>query len=544
MPSMTRRSFAGSALAVSTAAALGSTVLSGCSSSPAPGGASNGSVASLLPHHIPYTGVKPDYPALSDSTPAGFTNYPAHPQVAYRGKPGDGTKITGISQLNGPLPPALGKNPYWQELNRRLGSPIEIQEVTAGADFVAKIATIEASGDLPDLMQLSPAVPSLGQFVQAKMVDLAPYLEGDKISKYPFLANIPTDFWRGCVYGGRLAGIPISRGAASSRVMFYRADVLAKLGINSVEVNSFQDFANLVGEVTSARANRWGLAASPLDYIRQMYAIPNNFARQKDGSFVSAYEDARQKDALEASRKLQAKGVINPDMASAQPAQRSQWFISGTGAFNWSPYTGWPGASGSATPTEPGTRIGLLPVPGFDGGTGRGWVGALNNNMVSIPSSAKDRIETLLAVIDWLAAPFGTDEYLFQHYGIEGVHYTLKGTNPQPVVAKANDLSLGINYLGAGPYVLYDTQDPTFVPTVHTHMATFMRNATVDPTNLYYSATFGSTGARLTSAIQAVELDIIYGRRSVSSWDSAVRDYLDGGGTQIKSELAEAAKDA
>ncbi|MHA4819846.1 extracellular solute-binding protein [Streptomyces aculeolatus] len=544
MAAMTRRAFNGSALGAGVATALSGPLLSGCSDSAGSGGGAGQASGDVLPRHIAFAAVKPDYPALGNGTPAGFTSYPSDPKVAYKGKPGDGEAVTGIAQLNGPVPPSLEDNQYWQELNKRAGSPLQIQSVTAGTDFVAKITALQASGDLPDLMQLSSAIPSLGEFVQAKMVDLAEYLAGDKVKKYPFLANIAPEFWRACVYNGRLAGIPIPRGAGSSRVMLYRADLLDKAGIKDPEVGSFEDFGDLLAEVTSARSNQWGLAANPLDYIRQMFSIPNNFSQNNDGSFVSAYEHERQKDALEAARKLQQKGVINPDVAGAQPPQRDQWFKAGEGVVNWSPYTGWPGSVGSTAGLDPDMRIGVLPMPGFDGGRGRGWVGSLTNNMVSIPTSSQDRIETLLAVVDWLSAPFGTSEYLFQRYGIEGVHYELDGANPKAVSGKAEELPIGVVYLGSGPFVLYGPEDSTFVPAAHESLSGYMRNAVVDPTNLYYSPAYGSNGGRLLSTMVAVELDIVYGRKPVSAWDAAVREYLDGGGTQIKTELAAAAKDA
>jgi putative aldouronate transport system substrate-binding protein len=535
MADMTRRNFLGSAIGVSAAVLTGGTLLSACSEREAPSAAGNSSV----PDHIPFTGVTPDFPALPNGTVAGFNSYPASPKSAYNGKPGDGKPVTGLAQLNGPLPPSVDSNQFWQELNNRTGSPMQIQLVNAGNDFIAKVATLQASDQLPDLMQLNPAVPSLSQFLRAKMLDLSPYLAGDKVKEYPFLANIPTQFWKACLYDGRLAGIPISRGSASSYVMFYRDDVVNKLGVK-VDVTSYQTFSDLLTELTDARANRWGLAASPLDFIRQMYAIPNNFRRESNGSFVSAYEDPKQKEALEAARKLQAKGVINPDMAASTPAQRAQWFNSGTAVFNWSTYTGWLSVTGA----NKDARIGVLQVPGFDGGKGQGWAGNLTNNIVSIPASAKDRVKTLLKVVDWLSAPFGSAEYLFQRYGVEGVHYTLDGTNPKPITAKANELALGHNYLGSGPFVLFGPQDPTYAKGVHTHMSTYMDNAVLDPTQIYYSATYGSKGGKLGGAIRALELDIIYGRKPVSDWDAAVKDYLAGGGSEIKTELAQAAEKA
>ena len=540
MADISRRTLLGFGLSIGAVAGTG--LLAGCV--PAPAGSTGATAGSgLLPNYIPFSGIEPDYPALPNGTLAGFDRYPAVPLRVYKGKPGDGKPVSGIVQLGGPQPPGLNQNPYWQQLNTRVGSPMELQEVTAGADFVAKIATIQASGAFPDLMQLSPAIPSLGAFVKAKMIDLSDYLSGDKIKNYPLLANIPTDFWQACVFDGQLAGIPISRGPASSRVMFYRADLAAKLGIDGADITDFAAFRDALVEATDARAGRWGMVNNPLDYIRQMYSIPNNFAQRSNGSFTSAYENEHQKDALESARKLQELGVIQPDMASTTPVQAASKFGAGEGVFTWSSYTGYIGQYSTYHATNPAFAIGMLQVPGFDGGKGIGWRGNLNNNMVSIPIDSKARIETLLEIVSWLAAPFGSEEYLFQRYGIEGVHYSLDKTNPVPDPDKVTEI-LYPNYLGSGPYVLYAPQAPTFVRDVHAHMSSYLDDAVVDPTNLYYSQTYSSKSAQLLTTMQAVELDIIYGRQPVSAWDGAVRSYLDAGGTAIKNELARAAEKA
>ncbi len=121
----------------------------------------------------------------------------------------------GFVQLGGPQPHGLNQNPFWQELDTRVGSAMELQEITASADLVAKIATIQAGDGYPDLVQPSPASPGMGAFVKAKMIDLTEYLGGEEIKEYPLLANIPTDFWKECVYDGQLDGISMSRGLAS-----------------------------------------------------------------------------------------------------------------------------------------------------------------------------------------------------------------------------------------------------------------------------------------------------------------------------------------
>jgi putative aldouronate transport system substrate-binding protein len=50
--------------------------------------------------------------------------------------------------------------------------------------------------------------------------------------------------------------------------------------------------------------------------------------------------------------------------------------------------------------------------------------------MTAMKKTSPDRVEELLRIHDWIASPFGTEEYLFVEYGSEGRDYRLDGTDP------------------------------------------------------------------------------------------------------------------
>src|SRR5699024_4308840 len=104
-------------------------------------------------------------------------------------------------------------NKFWQEMNTRVGSPLDIS-LTSSGDYDAKFATVVAGNQLPD-MYLVGRMTSLPKFMTSKAADLTDHLGGDKILDYPALANIPTESWRQCIYGGAIRALPIQRGLVS-----------------------------------------------------------------------------------------------------------------------------------------------------------------------------------------------------------------------------------------------------------------------------------------------------------------------------------------
>src|SRR5690606_38929905 len=103
--------------------------------------------------------------------------------------------------------------------------------------------------------------------------------------------------------------------------------------------------------------------------------------------------------------------------------------------------------------------FGGMPVPGFDGGEGVAHLAAPVWAIGAISKGNEERVETLLHVWNYLAAPFGSKEQLTVLYGREGVDYELDGSDPvQTEQGKKNAMLL--TTIVCAPQMAYYPNDP------------------------------------------------------------------------------------
>ncbi|MFI9550871.1 extracellular solute-binding protein [Nonomuraea endophytica] len=526
---LSRRSFLGAAvLAVAATPVLAACGSGGGPAGPAPAG------AGTLPTYVPFNGVAPDSPGAAGRASDVFFRYPASPARAIAAIPGDGKPFTALT-IADIAPPALGANQFWQRVNERIGSPYQ-PSFAPGADYPAKFATVSAGGAMPDFFTVLPDTPSQTELFAATALDLSEHLAGDAIKDYPSLANIPTESWRGTVFNGRIYALPITRGIQNTWVMYSRKDLLAAAGITA-DPRDFADFEAQLKALTDPSRNRWALASVPLDYVRQMLGVPNRWSAE-GGTLTSALSHAAQQEALEATRKLVEAGYVNPDAATSPNERQKTWLLAGSSAFGWFTLSAWPTlkTEGSGAYDARGTT-----VPGFAaGGVGRAWLGDPNHSIVGISKANKDRVKTILKMADWLATPFGTEEYLFRNYGVEGVHYTMADGTPTPIADKSPERSLGLSYLSAPPRVNFAPLKEVLLANQKFEFAV-TENAVGNAATGLYSNTQSRRGVALDTAIKNLELDIVLGRKPVSAWAAGVQTYLNNGGKAIAAELQKAA---
>ncbi|MFC4036607.1 extracellular solute-binding protein [Streptomyces polygonati] len=537
-PRMDRRSFLRSAAFASVGAAGGG-LLSACSSSSA-GTADNAADNSAveLPAYQPYTAVRPDYPGNAQGLLNGFSGYPAHPARTIGAPPAHGGTISAFVETGSPIPPGLGSNPYWQELNKRVGAKLDLTIVPA-ADLTTKFATLIAGGDLPDFMvpPLPPlaGVRGLPQFLAAKCQDLTEFLSGDAVKEYPYLANITTDAWRSCVFDGGIYGLPVSRGVAGS-LMFYRADLFDTLGADP-NPSSYAEFFQLCKDVTDAKKGRWALvtAGSAVAFVAQMLGVPNGWS-EKNGKLTSSYEDERYKQTLSQVRTMVQAGVIHPD--SFDPAAPwKQWFNAGNGLMGEDRYTAWPQYYADNVAGSAFEVAGMRP-PKFDGGGFAGtWQSPPVNNFTPLKKASASRIRELLSVANWLAAPFGTEEYLFRKFGLPGTDYSLRNGGPAPTQAGLAQTVLGIRYITDAPDTIFVPGDSEATKACYDYQRAIIPTSVKDPTVSLFSETYSRTGAVLAQHLSDAANDILTGRKSISSWDTAVGQWRSSGGDKMRAEF-------
>lgn len=520
-----RRAFIGGGLA-----GIG-LLMAGCTPSTTASG-TGGVTGEQLPTYQPYAGVTPDLPAIPGRTSDGFFRYPAAPVPFSSRPPGDGRAITAMAPASFAVPPGVEQNQFWQELNRRVGSKVEMT-LTPFGEYNAKFATTVAGRKLPDMYSVGDT-QSLPQFMASQAADLTPYLRGDAIAAYPALAAIPSDSWRGCVFDGKIRALPIQRGLVNLPTVFLREDLQSEYGISGLP-KDFDELSAMSQQVTGG--NRWAWGSLPLPYVRSMLDVPSIWAIEDD-EFVTTLWDERHETALEAVRKLQDAGTINPDAASAPTSTRKQWFGAGTSFFLEDSFLAWFSLYVQHA-AVPGIRIAAMPVIGFDGGAGTQFVPDPNFGITAINASS-DRVETLLEVANWMAAPFGTEEYLFSHFGVEGVHYDLDGSDPVARGDRAGELNVGNIYMSDAPRVLYSAGRADTVQLAYDHQQRVTEQSRKDATLGLYSETAARRLGSLQATLSSAEQDIVLGRRPVSDWKQVVDDFLQGGGNTIRDEYAAA----
>ena len=184
--------------------------------------------------------------------------------------------------------------------------------------------------------------------------------------------------------------------------------------------------------------------------------------------------------------------------------------------------------------------VNMLDVPGFDGGEGKPWMGSALNNVTSFSKASKHSAETLLKIANWMAAPFGTEEYLFRKYGVAGRHYTLQGTDPVPTKVGVVETGIGLQYISDSQLALYWAGKPDVPQKQHAIQEKAASRLVYDASYGLYSDTQSKKQTQLTKTMTDLEGQIVQGRKPVSDWTAAVQTWKSSGGDKIRGELQDA----
>lgn len=527
-PIVTRRTVLSSAAGVTAAATLGIGI-SGCGGTSDPGNSSSRNQGIKLPAYVPYTGVRPDYPANAMGVQDGYRSYPSERPRLYDKAPGSGGEIhaDGIISL---APSPVTKNAFWQEMNKRLGVTLKFS-VSTSADHARKLATTVAGGDYPDFLQIRTSIgelPNTPEILKAHFTDLTEYLSGDAVKKYPSLANIPTRSWKSCLFNGGIYALPISRPTFGG-VTYIRSDLANAKGLN-YKVTSPDDYLELCKALTDPKSNKWAVGG-PINHmfdIQSWFGCPNWWA-QKDGKFTSIFETDNMRGALDFANKMFKAGVFHPDAFAADSTTALTWLRAGTTAIFSSGSAGYIDYMTGGREQNPNFDVDLIPPFAADGGTPRLSIADGIYSVTAIKKGTPAKVEELLRIADWLAAPFGTEEYTVKTYGVEGTHYTWKDGQP---TAKTDggtkaDKSIPVGYICSAPPVLYSAKYPDRVAAQHELETQFLKNVREDASLGLYSDTKAKNWPAVNTNLNKVIGDVIQGRKNLSEWDEAVATYQD-----------------
>ncbi|HEX3812173.1 MAG TPA: extracellular solute-binding protein [Mycobacteriales bacterium] len=535
---LNRRHFLQKAGSTAALAAASGPLLAGCHSSKNKNTAESNTKVKV-PTYTPYGAVRADLAGNPAGLQDAYLRYPANAKKAVASPPGKGGDFTPMTLIYGAVPPGPGSNKYWQELNKRLGVNLKLN-VVPDADYDNKFAAVVAGGDLPDTILIRNNPAHLPQLLSAKAQNLTEFLSGDAVKDYPFLANLPTDSWRSTIYDGGIYGLPIPR-AAIGNALFVRTDIIKARGLDP-DPKSFADFRTLCKGLIDKKKNRWA-AANPwgiLTFVQEMLKAPNGW-KEDGGKFTSAIETDETRRAIDAITQIAKDGSFHPDafaVGTTGTTKVKQWMYSGAVSVDQDGFKAW-STDVWATSKPLQANINAIVAPGYDGGPGSHYSGSGVFAITALKKASKERTKEVLSICNWLAAPFGTDEYLFLKYGIKGTDYTLKDTDPILNTLGASETSVPIKYIVDGPDILYSPGQEALARAEYAYQQKAIPVLIKNPTVGLFSDTNSSKGAELTKTLTDLQTQIFQGRKKLSDWDDAVKAWRTGGGDTIRKEYQE-----
>ena len=431
---MSRRGFL-TASAGTLGAVAAAPLLAACGSGGAPAktGAATGSLLQqILPHYKVSDLVKPDYPSVSGSSPA-YLNYPANLVKTVAEIPGSGGSYTGITPLWGTIPAA--NNPFYQAVNKALGATLTVAPAN-GNNYATILPPLFSGNKLPDWIQVPTfwAPPlNFGKAAADRLADLTPYLAGNKINQYPNLAAVFSNGWQATVWDDKLYGFPsYTAGFNVGYQLYYRADVLEKLGVGTPTIKSMDDLFSLAKEINDPKAKRWALG-DIFSYLFQPYDYQGWMYNDK-GQLITKYESEGMIESINWMAKAIKAGYVHPDQVAGNYGNGVTEFYGGQMLIVSDGMGAWNAADAQkGQAANPGyTRASFdfftadgTGTPGVELEAATAWTSYLNKRL------SKSQIEEVLRIANYLAAPFGSVEYNLLNYGVEGVDYTSSADGPK-----------------------------------------------------------------------------------------------------------------
>jgi putative aldouronate transport system substrate-binding protein len=504
-----------------------------------------------MPAYVAPQGVAADLPSTADGIDPGYFSYPKQPYTAVKDPPGKGDDVTIMTwNLQTPLRP-LEENPHWQAINKQVGANLKLTAI-GFADYSTKLATTMSGGDLPDVLYIAPGtnIQGFSEFLKTQCADLTTYLAGDAVKQFPNLATNSAAAWKSTIYNGAIYGVPIPY-SAYLWVLWMHKEQLDRAGVQSP--TTADDFKKVLQAVTrpdedlyailNEASGAYGVTAGGGLYP-QIFGAPNNWGVDSAGHFTRSFETDAYKAAVGFARDLLAAGVYSPDSNTANSVVGKNAFFARKVVMR---YDGWIGAGSinawnNAPKLSPPSVVSVIRPFAHDGGKPQYYLSPRSFGFTVLKKASSDRLKELLHILDFFAAPFGSQEYLLLRYGVKDIHYTLDDrNNPVPTQQGTTDVnSLWSQAIGGYPQVLYNPLSDDYAPFMQGEEKFMLPIGVADPTIGLYSATNTDKGPALTLAFNDGVTAIVAGRQPLSDFDGLVSNWRSGGGDQIRGEYEQA----
>ena len=540
---------AGAAPTTAPASAGAAPTTAPATTSGAPAGAGKGAYPTFI---ASTSGPPPDFPAVGPGYQVGYKTFPKNPPKSWtRPAPGQGSNVVSYTNTGAPLPPTpKDQNPVWQEVNKQLNANVDFQ-IISQADYPTKLATMMAGNDLTDFILIGKTAQNVSAFMKARCADLTPYLGGDAARDYPNLAAIPTYSWTNssCVRDGKLYMVPISRYQPGNMLLKNTEVYDAEIGQGYVPKDA-ADFKRILQALTKPQLNRYGMGPifnrfDMIQFVAAMYGAPKNWRLGSDGKLTKDIETPEFKDSIAYFRDLVQSGVFYPDAAGipnvtvARDSFIASKFILDTQSYGNAWQDDWIRGPKMNPAVTPGS---ILPFPARAGDKAIHFLGDGYYATTALKQASPDRIKELLGILDWVAAPFGSQEDLLLTTGLPDRDYTL-GADGNPITTQLSNVdanSVPWKYLTQHPQVAFWPGIPDYAQAAIDFEKAVIPVGVQDPVIGMTTPTIDKQGAPLQQQLQDGLFDLVTGRRPLTDYDAFVKEWQSGGGEQIRTELQQA----
>lgn len=142
-------------------------------------------------------------------------------------------------------------------------------------------------------------------------------------------------------------------------------------------------------------------------------------------------------------------------------------------------------------------------------------------------------------MVNWLAAPIGSEEHLYASYGEEGVHFDFNDAGDPIPTSSVDETKVPTSYLGRTSPYIYSVGDPDFARTQFDYHQAAKPNSVPLPTRGLFSPTDLNEGGSLRNLIFDDIFAVIADRKTMADWPDAVENWKSHGGDTIAEEYSD-----
>jgi putative aldouronate transport system substrate-binding protein len=484
--------------------------------------------------------------------PAFFT-FPGQLVKSVAEPPGDGSNVSAITYLTLAPPTPMDQNAAWQAVNKATNATLNLTMVAGATEYQARVNVVIAGSEMPDyIYNLNIANPmgvisAVPQFVRAKCEDLTSHLSGDAIKEYPNLASFTPYTWRSGVVEGKIYAIPSARPPIGS-VLMYHPELFEQAGVPFTNAPKDADeLKRMLVAITRPQEARWGIAG-PASFglnsgsgLMSVFRAPNNWRLESSGKLTKDFETDEFKAAVGWARDLWSAGVWHPDTPIGRGNNND--FMAGRYAVWSSVWGAYVQLWDIQANVNPGLKVYPMHPFAHDGGKPVYLAGSGNFGMTYIrKQSSPERVKMLLRIANFFAAPFGTEEWLLNYFGVKGTDYTLNDAGAPVLTDRGRtELTATWRYITSPAYALFSSvRSQEFATVSHATEVAMLAAMEPDPTLGLYSQAAFNQGVAAQDALYFGVSDIVQGRRPISELDNVVQEWRTKAGDKMRAELLEA----